>query len=85
MTLTSILVAFTVGFVVSLLNGGGLRGSLYSGFYFSLLVGAIIAILSWAYNYAEIKGYNGWVGFLLLLLLNIIGLFILVLLPVKQR
>lgn len=85
MTLTSILVAFAVGFGISLLNGRDLSGALYSGFYFSLIIGAIVAILSWAFNYAEIKGYSGWVGFTLVLFLNIIGLFILLLLPVKQR
>lgn len=82
--LTSLVLGFITGFVFSLLNSRDVQTSLISALIFSLLVAAIVAVLSWAVDTAQGKGYPGWVGFLLVLCLNIVGVLILWLLPERR-
>jgi hypothetical protein len=77
------LISFLLGLVFSLSNGQDLLPALRSASIFALLVAILVAILSWGIDIAVKKGYPGWVGFLLVLILNIPGLVILILLPGK--
>ncbi len=74
---------FLVGFVISLANGVDFASALQRGLIFALIVGAIVAILSWGMDIAVEKGYPGWLGFILVLFLNVIGLIILAVVPVN--
>jgi hypothetical protein len=82
-TLLALLMGFLLGLVILIINGRTIGASIVGAFIFSVLVGVIVAMLSWAYEYAERKGYSGWVGFFLILLLNIVGIILLLLLPSK--
>ncbi len=88
-TSTRIILAFVtalfLGVPISLWNRQDLFLSLQSGFVFAILVAAIVAMLSWGMDMAVRKGYPAWMGFLLVLLLNIFGLLFLALLPGKPR
>jgi len=75
------IVSFLLGFVISLLNGRDLTSAVQAGFFFAVLVGIIVAMLSWGMDIAVKKGYPAWVGFFLVLFLNVFGLLILVVLP----
>jgi hypothetical protein len=77
----ALVLGFMIGLVVPLVNGDGFLSALQRGLIFSVLIGAIVAILSWGMDIAVEKGYPGWLGFILVLLLNIVGLIILVILP----
>ncbi len=74
-------IALFVGVPVSFFNRGNLFFSLQSGFVFAVIVATIVAMLSWGIDIAVRKGYPAWMGFLLVLLLNVFGLLLLVLLP----
>ena len=74
---------FLAAFIICLANGLGFYTALQNGFIYALIVGAIVAILSWGMDLAVEKGYPGWVGFVLVLFLNIIGLLVLALLPAR--
>ena len=80
-----ILFAFILSFLVaaffSFSNGRDLPSSLQAGFFLAIISAAIVAILSWGIEIAVKKGYPGWVGFLLVLILNIVGLVVLAVLP----
>jgi len=80
-----IVFAFILGFLVaaffSFSNGRDLPSSLQAGFFLAIISAAIVAILSWGIEIAVKKGYPGWVGFLLALILNIVGLVVLAVLP----
>ena len=84
-----IILALALGFVIgglaSLANGQGLLLSLQASLILSFLVGVIVAVLSWGMDIAEEKGYPGWLGFLLALIFNFLGLIILMLLPTPKR
>ena len=73
--------AFVVAVPISLSNGRDWVSALQAGVGFALLVGTIVAIQSWGMDIAVEKGYPGWFGFCLALLLNVFGLVILALLP----
>jgi len=79
----SFVISFILGVVISLSNGRDLLSSLQSAFIFAIIVATIIAMLSWGIDIAVKKGYSDWVGFLLVLILNILGLVILAVLPNK--
>jgi drug/metabolite transporter (DMT)-like permease len=83
-TLISLALGIIAGFVFSLINGRDVPTSLLSALIFGILVAAIVAVLSWAMEYAQRKGYPGWMGFLLVLFLNIVGVLILWLLPERR-
>ena len=75
------IVSFLLGLVISLLNGRDLSSAFQAGFFFAVLVGIIVAILSWGIDIAVKKGHPAWVGFFLVLFLNVLGLLILAVLP----
>jgi len=75
------IVSFLLGFAISLLNGRTLVSALQASFLFAVLVGIIVAMLSWGIDIAVKKGYPAWLGFFLVLFLNVFGLLILVVLP----
>jgi len=77
------IIGFLLGFAISLLNGRTLASALQAGFLFAVLVGIIVALLSWGIDIAVKKGYPAWVGFSLVLFLNVFGLVILAVLPDK--
>ena len=70
-----------IGVLTAFVNGRDLSSALQAGFGFALLVGIIVAALSWGMETAIEKGYPGWFGFLLVLCLNFVGLVIVALLP----
>ena len=72
---------FIVGLVIPLVNGNDFPYAFKTGIQFALLIGVIVAILTWGMDIAVGKGYPSWLGFVLVLILNIIGLIILALLP----
>ena len=77
--------AFTLGLLIginiSISNGANLLTAIRDGFIFSLIITSIVALISWGLNLSKEKGYPIWVGFVLVLFLNIIGIIILLLLP----
>jgi hypothetical protein len=77
------LISFLLGVIFPLFKGQDLLSSLQSGSIFALIVVTIVAILSCGIDIAVKKGYPSWVGFLLVLILNILGLAILAILPSK--
>ena len=79
----SFIISFILGVVISLSNGQDLLSSLQSAFIFAIIVATLVAMLSWGIDIAVKKGYSNWVGFLLVLILNILGLVILAVLPNK--
>jgi hypothetical protein len=86
MTLTKrIALAFTLGLFIgvniSISNGANILSALGDGFIFALCITFVVAIISWGMDIAKAKGYPIWVGFVLALFLNIIGIMILFLLP----
>ncbi len=79
----ALVLGLSIGTFVSFLNGRDFVSALQAGFGFALLVGFIVAVLSCGMDIALEKGYPGWLGFLLVLCLNIVGLMILALLPAR--
>ena len=77
----ALVLGFIIGMGIPLLNGNDFSFAFQSGILFALFMGVIVAILSWGMDIAEEKGYPGWLGFLLVFCLNILGLILLVLLP----
>jgi len=75
------IVSFLLSIFISLLNGRSLASAFQAGFFFAVLVGMIVAMLSWGIDIAVKKGYPAWVGFFLVLFLNVFGLLILAVLP----
>jgi hypothetical protein len=77
----ALVLGFLIGMGIPLANGQDLLFALRAGLQFALLIGVIVAILSWGVDIAVEKGYPSWLGFLLVLCLNILGLILLVILP----
>jgi predicted neutral ceramidase superfamily lipid hydrolase len=79
--------AFMLSFLVAALfsnaNGRDLSLSLQSGLFLAILSAILVAILSWGIEIAAKKGYPSWLGFLLALIFNFLGLVILAILPNK--
>jgi len=84
-SLTRIVVAallgFISGFIVSLVNRKDLLPSFVSGLLFSVIVAVIVIVLTWASGVTKQKGYDQWIGILLVLIFNIVGIIILLCLP----
>lgn len=83
-TLLALFLGFTAGVIACLVNQLPLGGALLRALSFGILVAAIVAILSWASETAEQKGYPAWLGFWLVMILNILGIFIIWLLPQRK-
>jgi hypothetical protein len=77
--------AFTLGLFIginiAMSNGANLQTAITEGLIFSLIISAVVALISWGLKLTTEKGYPVWVGFVLVLFLNIIGILILLLLP----
>jgi len=82
--LIATLAGLVVALVVSLINGRNLVQSVLSGLILALIAGILVAVLSWAMDTAQAKGYRAWVGVLLIVLLNLVGVVVLLLLPSKK-
>ncbi len=76
--------SFLLGVVISLSNGRGFLLSLQAGLVFAVFAALIIGVLSWGIEIATRKGYSDWVGLLFVLFLNVLGLVLLVILPIKS-
>ena len=80
-----IALAFTLGLFIginiSISNGANLLTAIRDGLIFSLVLTIIVALIDWGMKITKEKGYPLWVGFVLVLFLNIIGIIILFLLP----
>lgn len=83
-TLAAISLGSIVALVISILNGRTFAQALYAAVLLALIIGFIVGLLSWAIDYTVRKGYQGWLGFMLVLFLNIFGVIILVLLPSRN-
>ena len=81
----ALILGFFIGLGISLANGQDFLSALQGGLYLALIVGVIVAFLSWGMDMAVKKGYPSWLGFLLAFCLNIIGLIILALLPSRTQ
>jgi hypothetical protein len=81
--------AFTLGLFIginiSISNGSNLLTALRDGIIFSLIITSIVALITWGMNISKEKGYPIWVGFVLVLFLNIIGIIILLLIPIHSK
>ncbi len=75
--------SFFLGFIVAFSNKRDILLSIQSSFIFAVLVALVVALLVWGMNIAVKKGYPDWVGFFLVLVLNILGIFLLAILPSK--
>jgi len=80
----ALVLGLCIGTFTSFVNGRDFVSALQTGFGFALLVGFIVALLSCGMDIALEKGYPGWLGFLLVLCLNIFGLVIIALLPASR-
>jgi len=76
----ALVLGFFIASFISFVNGRDVVSALVAGAGFAVLVGVIVAILSWGMDRAIEKGYPGWFGFFLALCLNVVGLIILALL-----
>jgi multisubunit Na+/H+ antiporter MnhB subunit len=81
----ALLIGFVTGLAVSYTNKPDLISSLQAGVFLALITGVAVAMLSWGMDTAEKKGYPGWLGFMLVLVLNVFGVMIVDLLPVRSK
>lgn len=79
--LLAVLASLVVGLVISLINGMDILSAIKGALIFSVFTGAVVAVLSWAVDYAREKGYSTWLAIFLVLFLNVFGILILLLLP----
>lgn len=79
--LLAFLLGWTAGLIACLVNQLPLGDALLRSLGFGILVAVIVAVLAWASETAEQKGYQGWLGFWLVVILNLLGIFIVWLLP----
>jgi ABC-type transport system involved in cytochrome c biogenesis permease subunit len=78
------LLGFVAGFALSLANGRALAQSSISALEFAAIAGVIVAALAWASGASERKGYSPWLGFVLVLILDVVGIVIILLLPAQN-
>jgi len=81
--------AFTLGIFIgtniSTSNGLPLPTAIRNGLIFAIIITIIVALITWGSTISKDKGYPYWFSFMLVLFLNIIGIIILVLLPVRTK
>jgi len=82
--IAAVVLGFVIGFLGAVINGQPLVRSLVGAAMLAMLVGAIVAVLSWAIDVAQDKGYSAWIAVLALLALNVFGLLLLMLLPARE-
>jgi hypothetical protein len=78
------ILAFASAFTISLANGLGALSSLGNALFFSLLISAIVSVLVWAMEISERKGFNAWLGFWAIIVLNLFGVVLLLWLPARN-
>ena len=83
-TILALILGAVAGLIASLVNGTSLVDALLRAVAFGILVAAIVACLAWASNTAEQKGYPSWLGFWLVVILNLLGPIIVWLLPERK-
>jgi ABC-type transport system involved in cytochrome c biogenesis permease subunit len=83
-TLLAFILGWTSGLIACLGNQLPLGNALLRSLGFGILVAVIVAVLAWASETAEQKGYPGWLGFWLVVILNILGILIIWLLPERK-
>lgn len=83
-TLLAFLLGWTSGMITCLVNHLSLGDTLLRSLGFGILVAAIVAVLAWASETAEQKGYPTWLGFWLVVILNVLGIIIIGLLPYQK-
>jgi lipopolysaccharide export LptBFGC system permease protein LptF len=79
--LIAVTALFATALVVSLINFRDISTALANSLLFALLTGAFLLWLHLGATMAERKGYDTWLGMLLVLFLNRLGFVILWLLP----
>ena len=70
--------------IACLTNQLPLGDALLHSLGFGFLVAVIVAVLAWASETAAQKGYPGWLGFGLVVILHLLGIFIIWLLPERK-
>jgi hypothetical protein len=83
--LVALLFGFVLVFVLAVASGQGVVASLYGGLMLTAAAGVLAAPLVWAADVARDKGYGAWLGLLLFLVLNFLGLLLLWLLPSRRE
>jgi hypothetical protein len=78
---SALALSFVVGVALASANGQDTLTALRSSVSFASITAALVALLSFGMEKAEDKGYPGWIGLLLVVFLNVLGLVILTLLP----
>jgi hypothetical protein len=80
---------FTMGMFfgtnISISNGSTLLTAIRDGLFFSIIISFVVILIDWGINIAKEKCYPIWIGFVLALLLNVIGILILKLLPIRTN
>jgi FtsH-binding integral membrane protein len=79
--ISALALSFVVGVILASANGQDTLTALRSSVSFASITAALVALLSFGMEKAEDKGYPGWIGLLLVVFLNVLGLVILTLLP----
>jgi hypothetical protein len=83
--LTALVLGFSLGLISSMSNGLSFVPAAGRGAAFALLVGLLVWLLSWASETAVHKGYSPWLGFWLVILLNLVGILVLLWLPSRAN
>ena len=82
--ISALTLAFAVGVTLASANGQDIVTALRSSLAFASITAALVALLSFGMEKAVDKGYPAWLGLLLVVLLNVLGLVILTLLPARM-
>ena len=80
----AVALAFAIALTVSLANGLAAPLALRNSLLFTLLVTAIVAVLDWAMAAAQRKDYSPWLGFWLVIVLQLLGIVMLLILPARS-
>ena len=84
-TVIAILASLLIGLLLALFNGLDLISAVKAALIFSVITGAIVAMLSWAVEIAREKGYSAVIAFLAVIILNIFGILLLLALPSTRK
>jgi hypothetical protein len=73
------------GINISISNGSKLLTAIRDGLLFSIIISFVVILIDWGMKISKEKGYPIWIGFILALFLNIIGIIFLKLLPIRTN
>src|SRR5262245_21034475 len=79
--MSALTLSFVVGVTLASINGQDPLTALRSSSVFASITAGLIALLSFGMEKAEDKGYPAWLGLLLVVFLNVLGLINLTILP----